>query len=92
MTGASLTCRLDSMATFATLEDEIRHRFRKKKQGITKQWFPVTCRTAAKFLKNKGLNIRVPKIGYEVDVATEDRVTTILTNRSGKCEFTFYRR
>ena len=73
-----------------TFEDLVRQRFRRQEQkGATRSWFPVTCRTAAKFLKAQGLSVRVPRPGYEVEVKKDRGTTTILTNYAGRCEFAF---
>lgn len=75
-----------------TFEDLVRHKFRSKMKGGTiTSWFAVTCRTAEKFLKSQGINRRAPRPGYEIEVKRDRGVRTILTNRGGKCEFSFYR-
>lgn len=79
------------MSVITTFEELVRHRFRSKRQGSTNlSWYPMTCRTAAKFLKSQGINVRIPRPGYEIDVKKDRGVRTILTNRGGRCEFTFY--
>lgn len=78
------------MPAFLTFRDLIEHRFRSKRKGFGTHWYPMTCRTAEKFLRSKGIDIKAPRPGYEVVVKTERGERTILTNRGGKCEFTFY--
>jgi hypothetical protein len=78
------------MPILLTLEDRIRHRFRSKKRGINTNWYPMDCRTAEKFLKKEGLDVRTPRPGYETIVKRERDVRTVLVNRGGKCEFMFY--
>lgn len=78
------------MPALLTLEDVIRHKFRRKKKGLSTHWYPMDCRTAAKFLKKQGISVSIPKPGYETTVKREREVRTILTNRGGKCEFTFH--
>lgn len=73
-----------------TFEDLVRYKFRSKKKGYGLNWYPVTCRTAQRFLKSQGIAVKPPRPGYEVEVKRDRGVRTILTNRGGKCEFTFY--
>lgn len=78
------------MPAILTFEDLIRHRFRSKKKGLNTNWYPMACRTAAKFLKSQGIDIPPPRVGYEVTVKREREVRTVLYNRGGKCEFMFH--
>jgi hypothetical protein len=76
---------------FLTLEDKIRHHFRnRKKGGDVVNWYPVTCRTAVKFLRANGVDAVAPRPGYETVVRKERGQHIILTNNGGKCEFSFY--
>jgi len=78
------------------LDQRLRDRLKRKtiKKHVSAPWLsrgfdieiaPVSCKLAARVLAEVGVSGRIPRPGWERDIAPQ----TTLTNRAGKCEFEF---